>query len=149
MTNTLLVLADVGHLKAYRFRRDTGGSTPKLELLENWETEVTHHLSEDFTDDAGRYRKGSVHAGPSNLSDGEQHNIDLERRRRALKGIAQHINELVRRESPEACYLAAGSEINSALVEELDPKTRSAITKNVTANLTRLNQDEVIRHFSE
>ena len=149
MTNTLLVLADAGHLKAYRWQRKNGESTPRLELLENWETEVTHHLSKDFSDNAGRYRKGSVNAGPSNLSDGDEHNSDLERRRRALKGIAQHINELFRREKPEACYLAAGKEINSALVDELDPQARSAITRNVTANLTRLGQDEVIRRFPE
>ena len=149
MTNTLLVLADVGHLKAYRFRTDTGGSTPKLELLENFETQVPNHLSEEVTDQAGKYRKGSVHGGPSNLSDGEQHNIDLERRRRALREIARHINHLVRRESPEACFLAAGSEINNALMDELEPQARSAIKKNITANLTRLNQEEVIRHFAE
>ncbi|HVU99949.1 MAG TPA: host attachment protein [Verrucomicrobiae bacterium] len=149
MRTKLLVLADSGHLKAYRLKEDPAISRPRLELLENWESAVPRHLREDVTDQAGQYRKGSTASGPSDVSDGEQHNIELERRRRALKEMAYRIDALAEREKPEGCYLAASSEINNSLVAELADTTRRSIEKNVSANLTRAGQDEVIRHFCE
>ncbi len=89
MTRTLLVVADLGRLKAYRWDENRRYSHPRLELVDDTETGVTHRLSEDLTDQAGQYRKGLGDSeGPSALSDGEPHNIDLERRRRAIKTLA-------------------------------------------------------------
>ena len=119
MKKKLLVLADLGHFKAYQLEQDNSYSTPRLQLLEEWETQVPKHLSEELTDQAGQYRKGSVPGGASNLSDGEQHNIDLERRRRALKTVTAHMRELLRKDEPDldGCYFAAGPEINGAILE--------------------------------
>lgn len=146
MMTKLLVLADLGKFKAYRFNNGRNFSTPQLELIEAWDTNVAHHLGADVTDQAGQFRKGhSEGASPS--SDGEQHNIDLERRRRAVKRVARRIGELLRSEPVEGCYLAAASEINKTLIDELDQDARARIHKNVTANLTSLKPAEVIAHF--
>ena len=149
MTKKLLVVADLGHLKAYRLEESERFSKPRLQLLEQWQTNVPNHLSQEVTDQAGQYRKGSVAGGPSDLSDGEEHNLDLERRRRALKSLAGHISELLGREDVESCYFAAGSEINQAIINALDPRVRSRIEKNLPLNLTKLNPAEVIAHFCE
>jgi len=149
MTKRLLVLADLGRMKAYRLEEGEQFSKPRLRLLEEWETNITHHLSEDVTDQAGRFRKGSVPAGPSNLSDGEEHNLGLERRKRALKTLAEHISELAGREDFAGLYFAAGREINQALVEALDPITRSRMEKNVILNLTKVSPEVLVEHFSE
>ena len=150
MKKKLLVLADLGHFKAYQFEQDNSYSTPRLQLLEEWATDVPRHVSQQLSDQAGQFRKGTTAGGPSNLSDGEEHNFDLERRRRALKTVAAHMRELLRKDEPDldGCYFAAGPEINSAILEALDPQSRARIQKNVCANLTRLNPEQVIARFA-
>ncbi len=143
MNTKLLVVADLGKFKAYRWEDSRQFSKPHLELLEAWETNVGHHLRDEVSDQAGRFRKGHSE-GASPLSDGEQHNIDLERRRRAVRTVAKRIRELLHREPFEGWYLAAGCEINRNLLDELDREAREKIQKNVTANLTRLKPAEVV-----
>jgi len=149
MTKKLLVVADLGHFKAYRLEESAALRTPRLRLLEDWETNVSDHLSEEVTDQAGQYRKGSVAAGPSDFSDGEEHHLETERRRRAVKKLAKRMDELLDREGAEECYFAAGSEINQAVLKELNHKTRRRIAKNVSANLTKLTPGQIIDHFCE
>src|SRR5947207_6255622 len=113
MKDKMLVVADLGRLKAYWLEDDVAFSHPRLELIEDWTSDVTHHLSEELTDQAGQFRKGtSGTEGPSALSDGEQHNLDLERRRRAIKSLAQQISELIERNKVNEVYFAADRRIN-------------------------------------
>lgn len=145
-----MVVTDLGRFKAYRLQEDKNFSTPRLELIEDWETNVNHHLREDVTDQAGNYRKGTSNGeGATAMSDGEQHNIDLERRRRALKVVTKRLVELLGSEDVEGCYLAADNQINKAIMAELDDRTRARIQKNVQVNLTRLSQAQVLDHFCE
>ena len=149
MTRKLLVIVDLGHLKAYRVEEDKQFSRPRTELLDQKSTDVTRHLVEVVTDRAGQFRKGSFPAGPADRSDGEAHNLALERRRRALKNLAQHICRLVALEKTQELYLAAGQEINQAVIAALDKEVRAKLKKNVQANLTKLGMDEVLAHFNE
>ena len=150
MTRKLLVVTDLGRFKAYRFEQDRKFSHPRLELLEDWETGVTRHLSEEVTDQAGKFRKGIFRSeGPAALSDGEQHNLDLERRRRALKAVARRIAELLKEQDVDGCYLAADHRINQPILEEMDMGTRNRIEKNVPVNLSKLSSSEVMDHFCE
>jgi len=146
MTTKLVVVADLGHFKAYRLEESPDFSRPRIKLLEDWETNVSKHLSEEVTDQAGQFRKGSAPAGPTDRSDGEEHNLDLERRRRAVKKLAKRMDELFAPDQVEAGYLAASSEISRALLDALDERTRAKVQKTVTANLTKLNPDQVIDH---
>ncbi len=148
MSSKLLIVAGLGKFRAYRFEDSRHYSNPRLELVEAWDTNVASHLAEELSDQAGRFRKGHSE-GPSALSDGEQRNLDLERRRRAMKTVARRIGELLRREPVEGCYLAAGTEIHKALLCELDQASRARIQKNVTANLTRLKPSEIVQYFCE
>ncbi len=147
----LVFVADLGRLKAFRLEESPRFSHPRMKLVEDWETNVTQHLSEELTDQAGQFRKGPKSAeGPGALSDGEQHNLDLERRRRAVRTLAQRINTLVEREDGvDACYLAADSRINQQLLDEMQQRTRAKIQKNVPANLSKLSPDEVLAHFEK
>lgn len=150
MTRKLLVVTDLGRFKAYRLEEDRNFSRPRLELLEDWETNVTHHLREEVTDQAGKYRKGVGRGeGATAPSDGEQHSMDLERRRRAVKSVARRITELLKDGGLEGCYLAADHQINNAIMDEMDDRTRLRIEKNVPANLTRLDASALVGHFSE
>ncbi len=147
----LVVLADLGRFKAFRMEDSRRFSNPRLELVEDWQTDVTQHLSDELSDQAGQYRRGvpSRAEGATAMSEGERHNIDLERRRRALKALARRIGEVINEEKVDACFLAADKQINQALINEMDQSTRSRIQKNVTANLTKVDASQVIDHFSE
>jgi len=149
MTKKLLVVTDLGRFKAYRLEDDRGFSNPRVELLEDWETSVNRHLSDEVTDQAGQYRRGSADGeGSTPTSAGEKHNLDLERRRRALKTVARRIGELLAQEDVEGCYLAADTKINKAIIAEMDERTRSRIQKTLAANLTHLKPLEVAGHFA-
>lgn len=149
MKSKLLIVADLGRMKAYRLEENRMWSQPRLTLLEDFETDVTQHLSEQLTDQAGRYRKGTNDAH-SVISDGEQHNIDLERRRRAVKVIAKKIEDLMEQHTEmDGCYLAADSRINQPILGEMSPGARGKIKKTVTANLSKLDASNVVAQFCE
>ena len=144
MKRTLLVLMDSGHFKAYRMEENPRFSTPRLELLEEWDTAVTQRIS----DQAGQFAKGSLSFSAINdMADGERHNLELELRRRALKEMAARLSELLEREPVDGCYLAAGKEINHAVLDALAVPVREKIQKNVAVNLTRLNPSDIIERF--
>jgi hypothetical protein len=148
MTKTIVVAADLGKLKAYRLQQTEPSSGPQVRLVQIEITDVIRHLSELVTDRAGQFRKRrSSPAGPNDRSDGEHHNLSLERRRRALKALASDIDELIQREGVESWHLAAGTEINRALVDALDDRTRDKLQDNVQKDLTNLGSDEVLSHF--
>ncbi len=58
MQRKLLVVADLGRLKAYRLEDSRQFSRPSLQLVEDWGTAATRHFSEEVSDQAGQFRKG-------------------------------------------------------------------------------------------
>ncbi len=149
MSKKLLVTADLGHLKIFRIDDDERFSTPRSSMVEHDSTAVTRHISEEVTDQKGQTRKRSVQAGPNDASDGEEHNLGLERRRRALKNIAKRISETVLKEQVDEWLFAAASKINGAIVQELDRDVRARLTSNVRANLTKLSAEDALAHFHD
>jgi hypothetical protein len=144
----LPVTMDLGRFKAYRLETSPQESTPRLVLLEERDTVVNEPISEQVTDQAGQFPKGSrSFAAVNDMSNGERHNLALEVRRRALKDSARRISELLKSEGLDGCYFAAANEINQSVLEALDAYTRSRIEKNVTANLSRLGQPKILRQF--
>jgi hypothetical protein len=143
----LVVVADLGHMRAYRLEKTSELGRSQWKLIEDGETNVTHHLSEDVTDQAGRFRKEPAIRGA--LSDGEEHDLDLERRHRAVKTLAERLAELIRREETQGCYFAADPRINQSILDELDEVTRAKIEKNVLANLSKLGPEELRERFCD
>jgi len=148
MKNTLVMLVDLGCLKA--FRVDNGvGRTPRLELIEQFDNPEAHNrLVERVTDLSGRFPRGA--AKPANahvMSDGERHNIELERRKRFVRELARRVNSLARNEEIERCFLAASREINHQLMEELEPRVRAKIEINLSADLTKLQRADILGRF--
>jgi len=144
----IVLLADAGHLKAFQWEENEQFSKPRLSLIGQWDTNVPNHLRAELTDKAGRFRKGSVPSGPSDLSDGKEHNLELERRRRALKTIALRMKDLLRHHKNAGVYLAAPAEINRQLLTQFSTADRARIDRNLKLDLTRLPFVEVIRQFS-
>jgi hypothetical protein len=150
--NTLLVVADLSGFKAFRLENNHSHlprQTPRLELMAQFTNPEAHsRLVDKVSDLAGRFprRTGGARAAGA-MSDGERHNIELETRKRSVRQLAQRLNNLARDREVERCMLAASREINHQLFEELEPRVRAKITKNIPADLTKVGQAELLRHF--
>ena len=149
MKNSLVVIVDLGCLKAFRLENHLPNQSPRLELVEEYGNADAHEkLVDKVTDLSGRFpRGGGMPKATGAMSDGERHNIDLERRKRLVRQLAQRLNALARSKEVEQCLLAASREINHQLLEELEPQVRAKIVKNVRADLTKLERGELLKHF--
>jgi protein required for attachment to host cells len=149
MKNTLVVVADLACFKAFRLENNHPHPTRHLKLVEEFNSTDAHEkLVDRVTDLAGRFPRSSGGAGARGaMSDGERHNFELESRKRLVRQLAQRLNALARGPEIECCLLAASREINHQLLEELEPSVRAKIEKNVPADLTKMEQAEILRHF--
>ena len=148
MKNTMVVVADLGCLKAYRLENDEANRTPRLQLLEHYHSAEAHSkLVDKVTDSSGRFPRGAGSNGGNAMSDGERHNIELETRKRLVRQLAQRFNALARGKDVERCLVAASREINHLLLDELDPQVRGKIALNLSADLTKVGPGKLLRHF--
>ncbi len=145
MKNKLIVVADLGLLKAYRLEK-TRLNTPHLTLIEERQPKDAHaKLVQKVSDQAGRYR---VPTSNMAMSFGERDKIDLEMRKRLVKELADSVQKLLHAHGVEQCYFAASKEINHPLLEALDSSVRSKIVRNVSADLTKTDKAELLQFFT-
>lgn len=149
MKNTLVVVADLACLKAYRLENNELSRTPRLELVEHFDNADAHgKLVDRVSDSGGRFPRATGRPnGSGAMSDGERHNIELEQRKRLVRQLAQRFNSLARPSEIERCLLAASREIHRQLVDELDPLVRAKIHKEVPADLTKIDRGDILAHF--
>jgi hypothetical protein len=149
MGNTLVVITDLGAFRCYKMDNTELFGTPRLELVEEFDPrEMDHRYGNTLTARAGRSAQGNMsRQSGGNNSDGESHNMELEKRRRSLKQISEHMNRLLLNDDYEKCFLAAPEEINPQLLDSLHPNVRGKIDKNLGCDLTRLNKSEIMEHF--
>ena len=147
MNNKLVVVTDLGSFKAYKLEANSLHSTPRLELIEEFNLVDAHgKLSNQLTDSAGRYHAPVM--GKWATPWGERHNIELERKRRLIKQVAHALNDLLHRNGPDGCYLAASKEINHQILAELPRHARAKIEKIIPCDLTKADKTELLRHFN-
>ena len=149
MKNTLVIVTDLGGFKAYRLENHTPKPTRRLLPVEEFNNADAHgKIVEKVTDLSGRFPRSTGFWGATGvMSDGERHNLELEARKRMVRQLAQRLNALARPKEVESCFLAASREINHQLLDELAPEVRAKIEKIVSADLTKLERTEILRHF--
>lgn len=154
--NTIIIVADLGQLKAYRVVTKIGidrqgsmqvsnpsvsGSEKKsinLELILDIDYISAHkHISDEMSDKTGRL----------DISTGEQHNMLLEKDRRGLKQINNDIKTIVDKEAPSSWCLAFPKETNKQLTEMLDANIKKKLVKNLTSDLTKINKGKLLSYF--
>jgi hypothetical protein len=144
---TLLVITDLGAFKAYRLNY-TLNSTPRLELFDSFSPpEMDHRYANTLTARTGRSAQGNINLqSAGNNSDGESHNMELEKRRRATRNIAERLNQLLSDPEFERCFLAAPSEVCPQILDQLDPIARQRVEDVIPKDLTRLNREDLMKH---
>jgi hypothetical protein len=145
MKTRLLIVADLGLLKAYKLELREEGS-PRMHLLEQLALEPAQkHLAEQITDSAGRRAAPGGNMGGGTITDG--HNLELETKRRLIRQIARKIEDLAGAHPSDACWLAAQKEILRPVVESLPHSLHARIEKKVPSDLTKLEPKQVLGHF--
>ncbi|HTL18202.1 MAG TPA: host attachment protein, partial [Patescibacteria group bacterium] len=125
-----------------------GHSSPRMELLEQYDNQQAHgRLVDKVSDLSGRFPRGTMARSAGAMSDGERHNIELEARKRFIRDLAQRLNNLARSQEFDRCFLAASREINHPLCAELEPRVRAKIAKNIPADLMKFGRSEILSRF--
>jgi hypothetical protein len=149
MKKRLLILADLGHLKAYRLLYSAPGLKPKLELIKTFSTlQASGRLTDKLTDSPETYR-GDAGRNQSVRSSGERHNIELELQKRAVKELAHQISDIIRNEPDIECLFAASKDTNSQILDHLPPNVRQRIVANWPDDLTNLPNGELVERVEE
>ena len=150
MNTKLIIVADLGLLRAYREVQELGDREPHLELTEEFKPEAAHQkLSEQLTDQAGRFpRGGGTTSVPGDLSVGERLNLETEQARRLIALLAERINALMTGEAVSTCSLAVSAPIHKQLLEALSPEARAKISRILASNLSKTDPSELPEHFA-
>jgi hypothetical protein len=146
MNNKLVVVADLGSFKAYKLEANNLHSTPRLELTEEINLMDASGRTLERTNESSSREHAPV-MGKWATPWGERHNIELERKRRLVKQLANALTALLRRDSADGCYLAASKEISHQILAELPREARARIEKIVASDLTKAEKVDLLRHF--
>src|SRR5262245_42924754 len=112
MKGTLVLLADLGCLKAFKLENGEPNRSPRLEPIEEFSQPEAHErVVEEVTDMSGRFPRGTKKSMAA-MSDGERHNIELEKRKRLVRNLAGRVNRLAKDPGVEKCWMAASREIS-------------------------------------
>lgn len=150
MNKTLIIVADLGLLRAYRQIQDVGDRQPHLQRIEESKLETAHEkLSDRLSDQAGRFPRGGGAANVSgDLSAGESLHSENEQTRRLVRQLAERINALLADNEVTGCSLAVSGAIHNQLLEAIDPKARAKIVQSLGSNLTKTDPEALIGHFA-
>lgn len=146
MNPKLLIITDLGRLKAYRLTTTPQGS-PHLEHLETVVLDEAHHrLVEQVSDLAGRHATPTQKNWGAPLAD--DHNLKLETKRRLIRKIAIQIEELALKHPDCSLWLAAHREINHLITSALAKAVRERIQTNLARDLVKADEKELIESFA-
>lgn len=147
----LIIVTDLGLLRAYREVKRPQNREPHLELIEELTPEAAHEkLSDQVTDQAGRFPRGGGAANiPGDLSAGERLPLEAEQNRRLIELLAGRINALLADDGVMDCWLAASAPIHKQLLDALNPKEREKISQVLPSNLAGNDPQELLGHFAK
>jgi hypothetical protein len=142
----MIVVVDLGHFKAYQLTK-TDQATPRLELIDSFDLVGAHgRMSDKVTDGPGKF--GGRGGGDwSAKGYGEPHAAASEEQKRQIKMLSQAISTQVRQCNPDSWCLAAERSILKQLVDALDQDAAARLAKQVAANLTKADKDEIVQRF--
>jgi hypothetical protein len=147
MTPTsLIVVADRGGVKAYRVN-DTPNRGASLQLVQAFDLTDSHGRYDDkLTDQAGRFPVSDGHSRHAN-SIAERTALETENDRRICKQLAEHIAEVVKRETTAGWSFAAPASIHSTIAQLLPAPVRNRVVEHVKSDLLKIESSKLAHHF--
>ena len=152
MKNTFIVLADLGHLRAFQPQPAEHGVGRKFDLKELKLAPLTHTpsaIGDLVTDQAGRFAATGNPGSPRGcgMSHGEAHNLRTEDERRLIRKLADRIDALIAKRSPSRWILAVPSAILPRVKNALHPTSKQKLVDAHGADLTKLSLKQVESRF--
>ena len=146
MNAKMVILADLGFVKAYKLARTPKG-TAHLDLLEQVVLEEAHHrLVESVTALSARRAPPTQPNRAAPLDDA--HNRELETQRRLIKEIVAHVERLSQNQPEWGICFAAPNEINHLVVGELTRKVKGRIQVNLSRDLVKADKPQLLECFA-
>jgi hypothetical protein len=144
LENTLIIVANLGELKAFNIKKHEAivGNELKishsLEVVNNEDfIEGRKKLSETLSDDSGRFGNDTL----------EDHDLKIEIENRIIREIAQDIENIIKNIKPKQLFLAFPKEHNRELANELGDQTKAILTKNLASDLVKIDKDKILSFF--
>lgn len=144
LENTIIIVADLGELKAYKIHENDGSLSGEFENSYGLEMIVDENfiegrkkMSELMSDSTGRMIHDTL----------EEHNAMAEKDNRVLKDIAKTIEEIVVDQEPSQIFLAFPKEHNNELIEKLRYDVKDLIEKNIHSDLVKTDKSKLLSHF--
>ncbi len=148
MTDKLIILTDLGTLKALRLSHHELTGKPQLKLIEQRDPVAPHlRVSDTVTDQAGRFPMQNGATGMGQMSNGENHHLEQESQRRTLKLLADSIGEILEKEDVRYWYFAARPQIDQKILEQLPAPVRGRLQKQVRSDLTKVETGKILSYF--
>ena len=139
----LIVLANLGKLRAFRSKHDAAGR----EHLEEIDLDITIDppipLSQQVSDQAGRFPGGGESRTPGGMRHGESHGKTEEEKKRHISELAGAIARIVVAEGCTIWRFAAPTSINSRIVAQLPEAICERLLLNLHADLTKLPIEDI------
>ena len=152
MKNTFIVLADLGHLRAFQPEPAEHGVGREYDLKEIKLAPLTHipsSIGDQVTDQAGRFAAAGSPGSPRGcgMSHGEAHNMRTEDERRLIRKLASRIDAIIANRSPSRWILAVPSAILPRVKNSLHPTSKQKLVDAQAADLTKLTLKQVEARF--
>ena len=142
----IIITTDMGHFRAYKLS-ETARGRAKLDLLESYDAiEGQVKLGSKLSDKAGQFSRGGGE-GKKAQGSGQPNNLEQEMQKQLVRMMARDINSLIEKEEYTAWCLAAPNKINGSIVRQLKPEVKTALIKNIKADLTTIDKSEIPEHF--
>lgn len=148
--NTLFVMTDLGRVRVVRKDGDLDDPTARLHLVEvptAFLEDPLGPISEEVTDQAGRFGRSASAGEAGGMSYGEEHEAQSERERRSIVKIASHVDQVLAQAGYPPFHLAAPKSVLKRLEAKLGPKTRQMIRDTIPADLTKVPLSELESRF--
>jgi hypothetical protein len=144
---SFLVVADRGCVKAFEVERTpTRGPMPRLTATFQVSAEPDRYR-EEYSDRMGSFPNGATNGKGNSVA--ERQSVGEELQSRALRNVAQHIDQLISQHHPQSWGFAAPSEIAGAVLERLKSDSRGKLKTVVKHDLINVDAKALIHQFTE
>lgn len=150
-SSQLIIAANLGRVRVLKIHEAGDDPAEQRHLSEERVESLQMHVnsvSEEVTDQAGRFAKGDSATMTRGMSCGEEHHLEEEIERLAVERAARHIDAILRHEQYPHWILAAPQPIAARLKSQLAPDSVDTLDSVVGADLTRCPLPEMEERFA-
>ncbi|QOY55509.1 host attachment protein [Candidatus Sulfurimonas marisnigri] len=141
MSSKLIIVADLQHFKLFSSNQSPFGME-FVELIEGSESlDIYQRFGKKILDLEENY----IEIEASNY--GESHKIVLEWEHRRFEEIGKQISKVLKKYSHESWYFAAPLAINNQILDLVDVDEKKKMKINLNSNLTKIENNRLIKHF--